>query len=162
MHGFDNMCAHMDREISQERMKCFLRLFPNDDEYSKVLDEYAMFSMKSHPFEDLKNISKMATMEPKNWWVNFGLKLLFSRIWLLDYLENLVLLLVLSLTTSHAQDFVYIHNNLRILSRNSNNDVKMWDVGGDVFDSMEDLGFLEVVDLSLDEPDFENDLIIDN
>ncbi|GKC88790.1 hypothetical protein Tco_1149439, partial [Tanacetum coccineum] len=66
------------------------------------------------------------------------------------------------LITSRAQDFVYIHNNLRLLSRNSNDDVKMWDVGGDAFDSMEDVGFLEFADLSLDEPEFENDLIIDN
>ncbi|GKB30947.1 hypothetical protein Tco_0870348 [Tanacetum coccineum] len=43
-----------------------------------------------------------------------------------------------------------------------NDDVKMWDVGGDAFDSMEDVGFLEFADLSLDEPEFENDLIIDN
>ncbi|GKC48011.1 hAT dimerization domain, ribonuclease H-like domain protein [Tanacetum coccineum] len=37
------------------------------------------------------------------------------------------------LTTSCAQDLVYIHNNLRLLSRNPNNDVKIWDVGGDAF-----------------------------
>ncbi|GJR07171.1 hypothetical protein Tco_0530155 [Tanacetum coccineum] len=66
------------------------------------------------------------------------------------------------LTTSRAQDLVYIHNNLRLLSRNPNDDVKMWDVGGDAFESMEDVGFLEFADLSLDEPEFENDLIIDN
>ncbi|KAD6118772.1 hypothetical protein E3N88_10043 [Mikania micrantha] len=30
------------------------------------------------------------------------------------------------LTTSRAQDLVYIHNNLRPLSRNPNSDVKMW------------------------------------
>ncbi|GKE40330.1 hAT dimerization domain, ribonuclease H-like domain protein, partial [Tanacetum coccineum] len=66
------------------------------------------------------------------------------------------------LATSRAQDLVYIHNNLRPLSRNPNDDVKMWDVGGDAFDSMEDVGFLEFADLSLDEPEFENDLIIDN
>ena len=41
-------------------------------------------------------------------------------------------------------------------------DEKMWDVGGDAFDSMDDVGFLEFADLSLDEPEFENDLIIDN
>ncbi|GJS18299.1 urease isoform X2 [Tanacetum coccineum] len=46
---------------------------------------------------------------------------------------------------------VYIHNNLRLLSRNPNDDVKMWDVGGDAFDSMEDVGFLEFADLSLDQ-----------
>ncbi|CAH1430767.1 unnamed protein product [Lactuca virosa] len=51
-------CApHRDGEISQEKMKCFRRLFLNDDEYSKVHDEYAMFSMKSGPFEDLTSIS---------------------------------------------------------------------------------------------------------
>ena len=38
----------------------------------------------------------------------------------------------------------------------------MEDVGGDAFDSIEDVGFLEFADLSLDEPKFENDLIIDN
>ncbi|GJX16965.1 hypothetical protein Tco_0217797, partial [Tanacetum coccineum] len=103
---------HRDVEISQERMKCFRRLFPNDDEHSKVLDEYAMFSMKSGCFSDLTSISMMGTMEPKSW--------------------------------------------------NPNDDVKMWDVGGDAFDSMEDVGFLEFADLSLDEPEFENDLIINN
>ncbi|KAL4567592.1 hypothetical protein LXL04_023180 [Taraxacum kok-saghyz] len=63
------------------------------------------------------------------------------------------------LTPSRAQDLVYIHNNLRLLSRTPNDDVNMWDVGGDAFDSMEDVGFLEVANLSLDEPRFENDII---
>ncbi|CAI9260496.1 unnamed protein product [Lactuca saligna] len=44
-------CApHRNEELSQERMKYFRRLFPNDDEYGRDLDEYAMFSMKSGPF----------------------------------------------------------------------------------------------------------------
>nr|GEV66760.1 hypothetical protein [Tanacetum cinerariifolium] len=75
---------HRDAEISQERMKCFRKLFPNDDEHSIVLDE------------------------------------------------------------------------------NPNDDVKMWDVGEDAFDSMEDIGFLEFANLLLDESEFENELIIDN
>ncbi|XP_076921849.1 uncharacterized protein LOC143583425 [Bidens hawaiensis] len=129
------IAPHRDGEISQEMMKCFRRLFPNNDEYNKVLDEYAKFSMKSGPFEDLTCITHMGIMEPKNW-------------------RN-------KLTTSRAEDLVYVHNNLRLLSRNPNDDVKMWDVGGDAFDSMEDARFLEVADLSLDEPEFENDLIID-
>ncbi|KAJ0614181.1 hypothetical protein HanIR_Chr02g0059561 [Helianthus annuus] len=58
----------------------------------------------------------MATMEPKNWKDN--------------------------LTTSRAQDLVYIHNNLRLLSRNSNDDVGCG-CGGDAFDSMEDVGFFQ-------------------
>ncbi|CAH1413534.1 unnamed protein product [Lactuca virosa] len=159
-------------------MKCFRRLFPNDDEYSKVLDEYAMFSMNSGLFEDLTSISKMATMEPKNWWVNFGAQTPFLQTLAFRLLGQpsssscvernwstyafIHLLKRNKLTTNRAQDLVYIHNNLRLLSRTPNDDVKMWDVGGDVFDSTEDVGFLEVADLSLDKPDFENDLIIDN
>ncbi|CAI9259750.1 unnamed protein product [Lactuca saligna] len=169
---------HRDGEISQEMMKYFRRLLPNDDEHSRVLDEYAMFSMKSGHFEDLTSISEMAIMKPKNWWVNFGAQT--------PFLQTLAFRLVRQpsssscakrnqstytfihslkrnmLTTSRVQHLIYIHNNLRFLSRNPNDDVKMWDVGGDAFDSMEDVGFLEVVDLSLDKPDFENDLIIDN
>lgn len=69
------------------------------------------------------------------------------------------------LNPSRAQDLVFIHNNLRLLSRNSDQyeveKTKMWDIGGDGFDSMEDVGFLEFADLSLDEPDFENELLED-
>nr|KAJ0207194.1 hypothetical protein LSAT_V11C500252780 [Lactuca sativa] len=124
MEDSTRFSPHRNGEISQERIECFRRLFPKDD-------EYAMFSMKSGHFEDLTNISKMATMEPNNWWLKRN-----------------------KLTTSRAQDLVYIHNNLRLLSMTPKDDVKTWDVGGDAFDSMKDVGFLEVVDLSLDEPDF--------
>ncbi|KAJ9560600.1 hypothetical protein OSB04_005760 [Centaurea solstitialis] len=153
-------CApHRDGEISQEMMKRFRRLFPNDD-------EYAMFSMKTGPFEDLTIISKMGTMEPQEL-VTLAFRLLgqptssscAERNWSTYAFIHLVKRN--KLTTSRAQELVYIYNNLRLLSRNPNADVKMWDVGGDAFDSMEDVGFLEVADLSLDEPDFENDLLID-
>lgn len=169
---------HRDGEISLERRNCLRRLFPNDDEHRRVLDEYAMFSMKSGPFEDLSSISHMATMEPKNWWANFGAQTPFLQTLAFRLLGQpsssscaernwstyafIHSLRRNKLTTSRAQDLVYIHNNLRLLSRNPNDDVKMWDVGGDAFDSMEDVGFLEVADLSLDEPELENDLIIDN
>ncbi|KAJ9556720.1 hypothetical protein OSB04_011334 [Centaurea solstitialis] len=105
-------CApHMDGEISQERMKCFRRLFPNDDEYSKVLDE-----LLGQP---------TSSCVERNW----------STYAFIHSLKRN------KLTTSRAQDLVYIHNNLRLLSRNLKEDTKMWDVGGDAFDSMEDLGF---------------------
>ena len=53
-------------------MKCFRRLFSNDDDHSRVLDEYALFSMRSGPFEDVICMSRMSTMDPKSWWANFG------------------------------------------------------------------------------------------
>ena len=167
---------HKDAEISQERGNCYKRLFPNTDECRRVLDEYALFSMKNGCFSDLTSISMMGTMEPKSW-VNFGAQTPFLQTLAFRLLGQtsssscaecnwstypfIHSLRRNKLTTSRAQDLVYVHNNLRLLSRNPKDDEKMWDVGGDAFDSMEDVGFLEFAELSLDEPEFEND-IIDN
>ncbi|GJT75732.1 ATP-dependent DNA helicase PIF1-like protein [Tanacetum coccineum] len=60
--------------------------------------------------------------------------------------SSILLIFYYKPTTSRAQDLVYIHNNLRLLSRNPNDDVKMWDVGGDAFDSMEDVPLEDVAD----------------
>jgi len=56
---------------------------------------------------------------------------------------------------------VFVHTNLRLLSRRSlgykDDPNHMWDVGGDQFDSLDEtnLGRLEFEDLSLDEPELE-------
>ncbi|GJX07157.1 putative nucleotidyltransferase, ribonuclease H [Tanacetum coccineum] len=64
------------------------------------------------------------------------------------------------LTPKRAEDLVFVHNNLRLLSRSTeqylDEKTKMWDVGGDEFDTMEDTGFLELAKLSLDEPELES------
>ncbi|XP_056682715.1 uncharacterized protein [Spinacia oleracea] len=163
-------------------MKCFRRLFALNDDVGKVMEEYAQFSMKSGPFEDLTCISRMHSMDPKSWWANFG-----PQTPLLQSLAFKVLgqptssscsernwstyafihsLRRNKLNPSRAQDLVFIHNNLRLLSRNSEEYAelytKMWDVGGDVFDSLEDVGFLEFAELSLDEPDLENVLLVED
>ena len=63
------------------------------------------------------------------------------------------------LTPQKAKDLIYIHNNLRLLLKRSPNynegESKMWDIGGDDFDSIdiENAGILEIADLSLDEPE---------
>ncbi|KAL0862487.1 hypothetical protein Bca101_041605 [Brassica carinata] len=60
-----------------------------------------------------------------------------------------------------AEDLVFVHTNLRLLSRRSSaykeGPSSMWDVGGDQFDSLDEinLGRLEFEDLSLDEPELE-------
>ncbi|XP_022006787.1 uncharacterized protein LOC110905202 [Helianthus annuus] len=167
---------HRDGEISQERQTCFRRLFSNDDEHDRVLEEYALFSMKVGPFEDLTCITKMDTMEPKSWWANFGaqtpllqtlaFKLLgqpsssscAGRNW--STYAFIHSLRRNRLTVSRAQYLVYIRNNLRLLSRAPNDGVNMWDVGRDSFDSMENVGFLEFADLSLDGPELESDLLV--
>ena len=67
------------------------------------------------------------------------------------------------LTTQRAEYLVFIHNNIRLLSRNNEEykepSSKMWDVGGDEFGSMEDTGILEFAELSLDEPELEEEFI---
>ncbi|XP_050377715.1 uncharacterized protein LOC126794957 [Argentina anserina] len=60
-----------------------------------------------------------------------------------------------------AEDLVFVHTNLRLLSRKSQSykdgPEQMWDIGGDQFDSLDEtnLGRLEFEDLSLDEPELE-------
>ncbi|PWA76506.1 hypothetical protein CTI12_AA232910 [Artemisia annua] len=124
---------HRDGEISQERAKCLRRLFPNPDEHRRVLDEYATLSTKSGCFSNLTSIEMMGTMEPKSWWVNFGAQTPFLQTLALRLLGQpsssscaernwstysfIHSLRRNKLTTSRAQDLVYIHNNLRLLSR---------------------------------------------
>jgi hypothetical protein len=61
-----------------------------------------------------------------------------------------------NLTPERAEDLVFVHSNLRLLSRKAE-DYKsrpstMWDVGGDAFESLSRVGILEVADLSIEEP----------
>ena len=65
------------------------------------------------------------------------------------------------LKPQRVEDLVFVHNNLPLMSKRSPNynegESKMWDVGGDGFDSMdiENVGLLEIANLSLDEPELE-------
>ena len=65
------------------------------------------------------------------------------------------------LKPQRIEDLVFVHTNLRLLSRRSPNhnegEYKMWDVGGASFDSIDlkNARLLEIVDLSLNEPKLE-------
>ena len=58
-----------------------------------------------------------------------------------------------------AEDLVFVHNNLRLMSRRTESYKtganRIWDVGGDGFESFSGVGILEVASLSLDEPEME-------
>ncbi|GMP86869.1 hypothetical protein CsSME_00039489 [Camellia sinensis var. sinensis] len=64
-----------------------------------------------------------------------------------------------------AEDLVFIHSNLRLLSRRSSQylqgETKMWDIAGDNFVSLDDIGMLGIANLSLDEPAMEAVLFTD-
>ncbi|GJM90739.1 hypothetical protein PR202_ga07047 [Eleusine coracana subsp. coracana] len=69
---------------------------------------------------------------------------------------------VVQIITDNAanyKDLVFVHSNLRHLSRRTEaykiGEIRMWDVGGDSFDSVGGIGLLEVADLSIDEPELQ-------
>lgn len=66
-----------------------------------------------------------------------------------------------------AEDLVFVHSNLRLLSRKEEGykkgETRLWDINGDVHDPLDDsAGVLEMTNLSLDEPDLEAMLFLDD
>ena len=70
------------------------------------------------------------------------------------------------MTPKHAKDLVFIHSNLRLLSRRTTEYVKrecrMWNIFRDKFNYLEDVGELEIAHLSLDEPELERVVFLDD
>lgn len=168
--------------MSTERIKCFRRIFSNEEDRVKANDEFANFSLKSGSFADPDSIGSRFHTDPRKWWACYG-----SSAPMLQRLALRVLGQPTSssccernwstysfihscrrnkLTPKRAEDLVFIHNNLRLLSRSTSQyhdeKSKMWDVGADEFGSMEDTGILEVANLSLDEPELESVLFNDD
>ncbi|XP_038715219.1 uncharacterized protein LOC120008915 isoform X1 [Tripterygium wilfordii] len=166
---------HKDVEVARERMKCFKKYFSNSEERMMVTMEFVNFSSMSGDFADSDSIHHRNDMDPKSWWVTFGASA--------PLLQNLALKILVQPSSSscaernwstysfvhsvrrnqmapkRAEDLVFIHSNLRLLSRRqpdySKGESKMWDIAGDKFGTFEDVGELEVAQLSLDEPDLE-------
>ena len=65
------------------------------------------------------------------------------------------------LKPQRVEELVFVHNNLQLMSRRSQNynegESKMWDIGGHGFDLMdiENVELLKIADLSLIEPELE-------
>ncbi|XP_058729605.1 uncharacterized protein LOC131601743 [Vicia villosa] len=166
---------HQDIELTDEREKCFRRVFPDADERRTVNIEFANFSDGREGFGNLDAIVDRDKMDPKTWWLVHGarapllqkvaLKLLAQpcssscceRNWsTYSFIHSLKRN---KMAPHRAEALVFVHSNLRLLSRNTpqyhQEETKMWDVAGDEFGSLDDSGFLEVANLSLDEPGLE-------
>ncbi|XP_020255885.1 uncharacterized protein LOC109832844 [Asparagus officinalis] len=158
-----------------ERAKCLRRYYPNSDEQRAVNVEYAKFAGALEAFSDPDSLSDRGHMDLKSWWVLYGpstpnlqalaVKLLgqpcssscCERNWsTYGFIHSLKRN---KLTPACAEDLVYVHTNLRLLSRSSKEymegESRMWDIGGDAFDSFKGVGILDVVALSLDESTME-------
>ena len=61
---------------------------------------------------------------------------------------------------------MYVHNNLRLISQNSEEynekKTKMWDIGGDGFESFQGAGILDFATLPLDKHTMEDMLFADD
>ncbi|XP_058766128.1 uncharacterized protein LOC131639665 [Vicia villosa] len=173
----NRVCPHQDKELTHERGKCFKRLFPDADERRKVNVEFVNFSDGREGFADIDSLNDMGLMDPKTWWLVHGVHA--------PILQKVALKLLTQLCSSscsernwstysfihslkrnkmapqRAEDLVFVHSNLRLLSRNSpqykQEETKMWDIAGDNFGSLDDCRILEVANLSLDEPELENE-----
>lgn len=173
---------HKDDDINQGRMKCLRKYFPNLEERTKVNLEYVNFIDKSGGFRDVDSIQNRWNMDPKSWWLLYGS--------CAPLLQKIALRLVVQpsfsscaernwstynfvhsmrrnkISLKRAEDLVFIHSNLRLLSRKTpqyiQGETSMWDIGGDAFDSLEDAGMLEIANLLLDEPDMEANIFSDD
>nr|CAD1831664.1 unnamed protein product [Ananas comosus var. bracteatus] len=173
---------HRDLEISKMRNKCLKRFFPNNEERRVVNEEFANFSTAGEGFDEHDSIEDRGVLDPKKWWVihgaaasmlqNLALKLLgqpcsssyCERNWsTYSFIHSMKRNKIMP---QRAEDLVYVHTNLRLLSRRApeyiKGETKMWDVGRDSFDTFDSVGLLEIANLSLDEPDLESVVFIDD
>ncbi|GAV84096.1 Dimer_Tnp_hAT domain-containing protein [Cephalotus follicularis] len=172
---------HQDNEITKERKIYLKRIFPNNEEFRAVQVEYGKFSGCLKSFSDSDSMSDRGKIDPKHWWLLYGsstpllqklaLKLLgqpsssscAERNWsTYSFVHSIKRN---KMTPQRAEDLVFVHTNLRLLSSSptyKEGGSKMWDVGGDHHDSFEDVGVLEVANLSLDETDMEAVIFTDD
>ncbi|KAG5523737.1 hypothetical protein RHGRI_030653 [Rhododendron griersonianum] len=161
---------HKDEEVTNERKKCLKMYFDDSIMRTKANMEYAKFSTKDGPFADIDSIEDMWTMDPHSWWVIHGasaptlqtiaLKVLIQPSSSCCERNSFIHSLKRNrMTPQRAEDLVFVHSNLRLLSRKSpqycQGQTKMWDIAGDQFGSLDEVGMLEVANLSLDEPEME-------
>ncbi|KAL3745851.1 hypothetical protein ACJRO7_014884 [Eucalyptus globulus] len=149
---------YKNKEINQERLKCFKRYFPNLDERNKVNLEYVDFASKNGDFRVFDSIQNRYSMDPRAWWVNHGA--------CAPMLQSIALKLLAQPSFSSCAErnwstYSFVHSVRRNKmtpkrAEKFEGETKMWDIGGNAFDSFEDVGVLEVANLSLDEPEMES------
>ncbi|XP_027364746.1 uncharacterized protein LOC113871850 [Abrus precatorius] len=124
---------HQDDEVSREKNKCLKRYFPNAEERKNVFVEFSNFSSCAADFASFDSIEDRWTLDPKSWWVMHGsstpllqklaLKLLVQpcssscceRNWsTYSFIHSMKRN---KMDPKRAEDLVYVHSNLRLLSR---------------------------------------------
>ncbi|XP_070035007.1 uncharacterized protein [Nicotiana tomentosiformis] len=172
-NGLRRLAPNEDIEISQNRLKCFQRYFKDSNDLKKASLEYGEFCCGNGYFGEPHVIDAMGYEEPLSWWANHGVnapllqnlayKLLSHTASLSCCERNWSTFSLIhnikrnKLATSRAEDLVFIHYNLCLLSRRkekyTSGPSKYWDLGGDYFNIDESIN--DLVELSIDEPQLE-------
>ena len=172
------VAPHKDAEIAAERSKCLKRIFPNPDDRKNVTMEFDLFS-RIKAYDDDKMEDRW-TYDPMFWWSIYGSSL--------PVLQTLTLKLLGQpcssscakrnwstygfihcmrrnrITPKRAEDLVFVHSNLRLLSRRrpeyTSGESKKWDIGGDNWDEpFGGPGLLEIAYITLDELEMETSIV---
>lgn len=143
-----------DQDVSYNRDKCFKKMFTNPDELRKVNAEYGQFSGTLGFFGEAHVMDARAREDPLSWWASYGsstprLQALAFRLlsqpasssccernW--SSFSNIHSIKRNRLASSRAEDLVYVHSNLRMLSRKKEEYTigpsSFWDVGKLIID----------------------------
>ena len=138
---------HKDKEVANGVKKTFQRLFPASQQ-TDVREEFACFAAGLEEFSDLSSLDERRTMNPIKWWTCHGENGVY-----LQSLASRILSQVSSsssaernwstygfihfvkrnrLGSQKVEDLVYVHSNLRLVSRRGaeyvNGPHKDWDV----------------------------------
>ncbi|XP_025628477.2 uncharacterized protein [Arachis hypogaea] len=172
---------HQDVKLTNERVKCLKRYFPDAEDRRKVNLEFANFSGGREGFDDCDSLNDRGVLDAKSWWLVHGihaptlqkiaLKLLgqpsssscCERNWsTYSFIHSLKRN---KIKPKRAENLVFVHTNLRLMSRKTpqykKGETMMWDIAGDDFSPIdEDNGVLEIASLSLDEPELEAVLFV--
>ncbi|XLR38298.1 hypothetical protein S83_022958, partial [Arachis hypogaea] len=70
---------HQDIEITNERVKCLKRYFPNEEERRKVNIEFASFFYGRGVFDDYDSLNDRGIVDAKSWWLIHGGKAKFLQ-----------------------------------------------------------------------------------
>ncbi|CAL5368560.1 unnamed protein product [Camellia sinensis] len=169
-NGIRRLAPHEDEEVSTNRSKCFERLFQkNTTHLRNVYVEYGAFSSGSGYFNQPHVIEARMYEEPISWWANHG-----ASTPLLQGLASKLLSQPASssccernwstyghihsikrnrLASSRAEDLVFVHYNIRMLSRKKKEYKEGPSKCGDRFDI--DGPPIEFAELSINEPELE-------
>lgn len=148
-HGIRRVAPHEDEEVSMNRDLCFKRLFNNPEDLKKVFKEFGAFACDIDYFGQPHVIASRSEEDPMSWWANYG-----SYTPLLQGLAFRLLSQPASssccernwstygtiqsvkrnqLANERTESLVYIHNNVRLLSRKekeyTEGPSKYWDIG---------------------------------